>query len=59
MEIELLSMKTSIFEVKDALEKRNEEMTMSENALKKQAAEVDALKARIGELDKVWEIMLC
>ena len=46
-------MKTSVSEVKNALKKRNEEMAVSENALKKQTVEMDALKAKIVELEKV------
>ena len=53
MEMELLSMKTFVYEVKDALKKRNEEMVVSENDLKKQTVEMDAPKARIVELEKV------
>ena len=52
-------MKTSVSEAKNALEKRNKEMAMSENALKKQAIEMDALKAKIIKLEKVREIVSC
>ena len=54
MEVELLLMKTSVSEAENVLKKKNEETLMSENALKKQTAEVDALKTRIAELEKVW-----
>ena len=53
MDIELISMKTSVFEAENVLRKKNEEILMSESALKKQAAEMDALKTRITELEKV------
>ena len=50
--------KASVSKAKVLLRKKNEEIKMSESALKKHAAEVDALKARIAELDKVSLIIL-
>ena len=37
--------------------KKNEEIQMSESALKKQAAEMDSLKTKIVELEKVRSIL--
>ena len=51
-------MKTSISKTENLLKKKNKEIQMSESALKKQAAEVDALKARVVELEKVNLITL-
>ena len=39
-------MKTSASKARNLLRKKNEEIQMPESAMKKQAAEVDALKAR-------------
>ena len=57
MEAELISMKTSISESENVVKKKNEEIQMSESALKKQAAEMDTLKTRIAELEKVRSIL--
>ena len=40
------------------LRRKNKEIKVSESALKKPATEVDALKARIAELEKVNLIIL-
>ena len=40
------------------LRKKNEEIKMSESAMKKQAVKVDALKAKVAELEKVNLIIL-
>ena len=47
-------MKNSVSKAKNALKKKDEEIFMSESALKKQATEKDALKTKIAELEKVW-----
>ena len=49
-----LYLKTFVSETENVLMKENEEIQMSKSALKKQAAEMDALKNRIFELEKVW-----
>ena len=54
MEMELLSMKTFVSEAENALKKKDEEIAMSESALKKQAVGMDILKTIIAELEKVW-----
>ena len=54
MEIEVLLMKTTISEAENILKKRDEEIAMSESALKKQTVEMDALKTRIVELEMVY-----
>ena len=53
MEAELISMKTFVSQIENVLKKKNEKIQMSKSALKKQAAEMDALKTRIVELEKV------
>ena len=58
VESELASMKASVSKAKGLLRKKNEEIKVSESAMKKQATEVDALKARIAELEKVSLIIL-
>ena len=51
-------MKVSVSKAEGLLRNKNEEIKVSESALKKQAVEVDALKARITELEKVNLIIL-
>ena len=46
-------MKNSISEAENALKKKDEEISVSESALKKQAAGMDVLKTRTAELEKV------
>ena len=46
-------MKTSVSQAENLLKKKNEEIQMFESALKKQSTEVDALKTRVAELEKV------
>ena len=58
VEAELASMTATISKAEGLLRKKNEEIKLSESALKKQATEVDALKARIAELEKVSLIIL-
>ena len=58
VELELTSMKAAVSKTEGLLRKKNEEIKVSESALKKQATEVDALKARIAELEKVSLIIL-
>ena len=53
VEAELAPAKTTISKAKGLLRKKNEELKVSESALKKQATEIDALKAKIAELEKV------
>ena len=53
VDLELISMKASVSQVENVLKKMNEEIQMSKSALKKQAMEMDALKTRIVELEKV------
>ena len=58
IEAELISEKASVSKAAGLLRKKNEEIKMSESALKKQAAKVDALKAKVAELEKVNLIIL-
>ena len=58
VEAKLASMKTIVSKVEGLLRKKNEEIKVSESAQKKQATKVDALKARIAELEKVSLIIL-
>ena len=49
----MASIKTSVSQTESLLKKKNEEIQISESALKKQSIEVDALKAKVAELEKV------
>ena len=51
-------MKASVSKAEGLLRKKNEEIKVLKSALKKQLAEVDVLKARIVELEKVSLIIL-
>ena len=53
MDAELASMRTSVSQAENVVKRKNEEIQMSESVLKKQAAEMDALKIKIVELEKV------
>ena len=58
LEAELASEKASVSKAEGLLRRKNEEIKVSESALKKQATKVDALKARITELEKLNLIIL-
>ena len=58
VEAELASMKIIVSKAEGLLRKKNEKIKVSESALKKQATKVDALKAKIAELEKVSLIIL-
>ena len=49
----MASIKTFVSQTESLLKKKNEEIQISESALKKQSIEVDALKAKVAELEKV------
>ena len=53
VEAELTSAKATISKAERLLRKKNKELKVSKSALKKQVVEIDALKAKIAELDKV------
>ena len=53
-----VAMKASVSKIEGLLREKNEEIKVSESTLKKQATKVDALKARIAELEKVSLIIL-
>ena len=55
---DLASMKASMSKAEGSLRKKNEEIKVLKSALKKHATEVDSLKARIAELEKVSLIIL-
>ena len=56
MKAELTSRKAFVSKAEGLLRKKNEEIKMVESAPKEQSAEVDALKTRIAELEKVNSI---
>ena len=53
VEVELASAKATISKPEGLLRKKNVELKVSESHLKKQAVEIDVVKAKIVELEKV------
>ena len=53
VEVELASAKATISKLEGLLRKKNVKLKVSESDLKKQAVEIDVVKAKIVELEKV------